>query len=107
MRPELANLHVETFGVGLRPRAKASLDLVFHRYRLDKPASELIDAAMDDRTLNLIDLDIGTEWDLVFGYEEWVHWEIELDLAYFLPGDAFLGPTDPATAVRFKLKYIF
>jgi len=107
MRPELANLHIETFGVGLRPRTKASLDLVFHRYRLDKPASQLIDAAMDDRTLNLIDLDIGTEWDLVFGYEEWVHWEIELDLAYFLPGDAFLGPTDPATAVRFKLKYIF
>lgn len=107
MRPELANLHVETLGVGLRPRNKTSLDLIFHRYRLDEPASQLVDAAMDDRTLNLIDLDIGTEWDFVFGYEQWVHWELELDLGYFTPGDAFLGPTDPATTLRFKLKYIF
>jgi len=43
----------------------------------------------------------------VFGYEEWVHWELELDLGYFTPGDAFLGPTDFAAALRFKLKYIF
>jgi len=107
MRPELANLHIETLGVGLRPRNKTSLDLIFHRYRLDEPASELVDAAVDDRTLNLIDLDIGTEWDLVFGYEKWVHWELELDIGYFDPGDAFLGPTDPAAMLRFKLKYIF
>ena len=107
MRPELANLHVDTVGVGLRPRNKTSLDLVFHRYRLDEPASELVDAAMEDRTLNLIDLDIGSEWDLVVGYEQMVHWEFELDLGYFMPGDAFLGPTDPAASVRFKSKYIF
>lgn len=107
MRPELANLHVETLGVGLRPREKTSLDVIFHRYRLDEPASQLIEAAMEDRTLNLIDRDVGTEWDIVFGYEEWLHWELELDIGYFVPGDAFLGPADSAASLRFKSKYIF
>jgi alginate production protein len=107
MRPELANLHVETYGIGLRPKKKTSLDVIYHRYELDEPASQLVDAAMDDRTLNLIDLDIGTEWDLVFGYEELRHWEFEIDLGYFIPGDAFLGPTDDAGTARFKVKYIF
>jgi len=107
MRPELANLHIQTVGVGLRPKKKISLDLVYHSYKLDEPASELVDASMDDRTLNLIDLQIGKEWDLVFGHEELKHWEFEIDLGYFVPTAAFLGPTDNAATARFKAKYIF
>lgn len=107
MRPELANLHVQTIGLGLRPKSETSIDVVYHRYDLDEPAPELIDAAFDDRTLNLVDRFVGEEWDLVVGFEELAHFEFELDLAYFKPGEVFLGPTDPATSARLKVKYVF
>ncbi|MFQ5767211.1 MAG: alginate export family protein [Acidobacteriota bacterium] len=107
LRPELANIRIETLGLGLRPRRKTSLDLVFHRYRLDKPSSSLVRSAIKDRRLNFMDLDIGREWDLVAGFEEMSHLEFELDLGYFSPGKAFLGPTDGAVTVRFKAKVVF
>ncbi|MDH3626996.1 MAG: alginate export family protein [Acidobacteriota bacterium] len=107
LRPELANLSISTIGFGLRPKRKTSIDLIYHRYRLDTPAAELVNATFDDRRLNLIDLDIGEEWDLVVGFEELRHFEFELDLGYFEPGDAFLGPTDSSAVVRLKLKYLF
>jgi len=47
LRPELANLHIDTLGVGIKPRRRTSIDLVFHRYRLDQPAAELVDAAFE------------------------------------------------------------
>ncbi len=106
-RPELANLHIETIGVGIRPRRKTSLDLVYHRYRLDVPASELVEASYDDRRLNLLDTEIGEEWNLIAGFEELRHFEFEVNLGYFEPGRAFLGPIDPATLFRLKVKYVF
>lgn len=106
-RPELANLHITTIGFGLRPAGETSIDLVYHRYELDHPASELVDADVDDRNLNLVDTFVGEEIDIVFGWEELTHWELEIDLGYFEPGDAFLGPTDPAAMLRAKLKYVF
>ena len=57
--------------------------------------------------LNLIDKEVGREWDLVVGFEEIRHLEFELDLGYFEPGDAFLGPTDPAVSARLKVKTVF
>ena len=33
--------------------------------------------------------------------------EFELDLSYFEPGDAFLGPTNTAAGGRLKVKYVF
>jgi alginate production protein len=107
MRPELANLHVETYGVGIRPARKTSLDLVYHRYELDEPASEMVDSDVDGRTLNLVDTEIGEEWDLIFGFEQLKHFEFELNLGWFEPGKAFLGPTDAAIMGRFKVKYVF
>jgi alginate production protein len=107
MRPELANLHIQTAGLGLRLLRKTSIDVVYHRYDLDELASELVDASVDDRTLNLVDRYIGREWDLIVGFEELRHFEFELNLSYFEPGDAFLGPTDPAASGRLKVKYVF
>ena len=107
LRPELSNLHIETLGLGFRIRRKTSVDAVYHRYRLDQPAAELVDAAFDDRRLNLIDRDVGREWDLIVGFEELEHWEFELNVSLFDPGDAFLGPTDPAVSGRMKVKYVF
>jgi alginate production protein len=107
LEPELANLRIETYGLGIRPFRRTSIDLIFHRYELDEPASSLVDAAVDDRRLNFLDTDVGKEWDLVIGFEAIPHLELEVDLGYFKAGDAFLGETDPARVVRFKGKFVF
>ncbi len=107
LRPELANLHIETYGLGVRPHARTSFDLVYHSYRLDRPASRLVGATIRDRRLNFVDLDVGREWDLVIGFEEIPHLEFEVDLGLFLAGKAFLGEVDPATNVSVKVKYVF
>ncbi len=107
LRPELANLRIETYGAGIRPRKKTSFDLVYHRYRLDRPASRLVGGSIRDRRLNLLDLDVGREWDLVIGFEQIHHLEFELDLGLFLAGKAFLGEVDQATSIAFKAKYVF
>ena len=107
LRPELANLHIQTYGLGIRPHKKTSFDFVYHRYRLDRPASKLIGATVRDRRLNLIDLDVGREWDAVIGFEEIQHLEFEVDLGLFLAGKAFLGEVDPAADISLKVKYVF
>lgn len=107
MRPELANLHVATVGIGIRPARETSIDLVYHRYELDVPASEMVDSDVDDRTLNLVDTDLGDELDLIVGFERLKHFEFELNLAWLRPGEAFLGPTDDALMGRFKVKFVF
>jgi alginate production protein len=107
LRPELANLHIETYGLGIRPRDKTSVDLVYHRYRLDRPASRLVRSTIRDRRLNLVDLEVGDEWDLVIGFEAIPHLEIEVDLGLFLAGKAFLGEVDPAKDISVKVKFVF
>lgn len=105
--PELANLHVQTYGIGLRPLKRTSVDLVFHRYKLDTPATEWVDSDVEDRRLDLLRTDVGREWDLVFGFEQLRHWEFEIDLGYYEPGEAILGPDDPAFLASLKVKFIF
>jgi alginate production protein len=107
LRPELANLHIETYALGIRPRSKTSFDLVYHRYRLDRPASRLVRSTIRDRRLNLLDLDVGREWDLVIGFEEIPHLEFEIDLGLFRAGEAFLGEVDPAKDISVKVKFVF
>jgi alginate production protein len=106
LRPELANLRVETYGFGLRPRRRTSIDLIYHRYRLDRAAGGLVNAAID-RNTNLLQTDLGSEWDVVIGIEDFRPFEFEIDFGYFQPGGAFPGNNDSATTTRLKMKYVF
>jgi hypothetical protein len=104
LRPELANLSIDTIGFGVRPRDWLSVDLAWHRYEQDEPSAALVGAdAGSRRRLNLVDTDVGEEWDLVFAE----HWELELDVGVFRPGAAFLGDRDDAWGTFLKLKYVF
>ncbi|MFQ5719947.1 MAG: alginate export family protein [Acidobacteriota bacterium] len=107
LRPELANLRISTYGFGLRVSPKSSIDLVWHRYDLDEPASELVNDGLSDRRLDLVHRDVGRELDLVVGIEDLAHLEFEIDLGVFDPGEAFLGRADRATTLRVKAKYVF
>jgi hypothetical protein len=104
-RPELSNMEIATFGVGVRPSARSSVDLLFHAYRQDV-AFPVLRASRLRYEPNGIDPDLGTAVDLVIGLEDWRPWEFEIDLGWFGPGGAFDGASD-AWYLLFQAKYSF
>jgi hypothetical protein len=86
--PELSNLSVLTIGVGCSLLESSSVDLVYHRYRLQEPAESLRSARIDT-TLNGRDRDLGQAFDLVLGLEEWERVEVEVAGSVFQAGPAF------------------
>jgi hypothetical protein len=88
LEPELSNLGVLTVGVGLSLLRSSSLDLVYHAYRLDEPATSLRGDALD-LELTGADRDLGQAVDLVLALEEWERLEFELIGSAFRAGDAF------------------
>jgi hypothetical protein len=86
--PELSNLSVLTVGVGCSLLESSSIDLSYHRYRLQEPAASLRSARIDT-TLNGRDRDLGQAFDLVLGLEEWERVEIEVAGSVLQAGPAF------------------
>lgn len=94
--PELANLQVDTLGVGISLFQSSSLDLIHHRYRLAEPAGELRDARIDVE-LTGDSRDLGRAFDLVLALEEWRRFELELSGSAFRTGRAFGDDADAWT----------
>ncbi len=107
LEPELSNLHILTVSLGFRFLENSSLEFLYHRYRQDKKADYLRDASIKVDPLGE-DRDIGQEWDVVIGIEEWKHVELEMIGSLFRAGDAF-GPLSGETAsyVKFEFTYNF
>ena len=104
--PELTNLRIGTLGVGLRPAPPFSLDVVFHSYRQDVPSGRMENAelALDPSGL---DSDLGSEWDLIVGYEPLKAVEFRLTGGYFQPGKAFPDNATPSTVATFQARLRF
>ena len=105
--PRLSNLMIFTGGVGVKPSGKTSLDLVYHYYLQDY-ASKTISGS--DLSLHPTGLskDVGSELDLVAGYQEIAQLQAKLVLGYFLPGAAFAGTSrDGAFNAQIQLRYSF
>ena len=105
VRPQLSNLLVTTLGVGLRPVADTSVDLVYHYYRQHHAA-----AALRGGSLSAVptgrSADLGHGLDLVIGVSTFANWDIELVLGAFAPGQAFTG-NDNAYFTSFEFSYYF
>ncbi|MEW6325418.1 MAG: alginate export family protein [Nitrospirota bacterium] len=103
--PELGNLLIFTVAAGIHPTEFSSIDLVYHYYLQHTRSAGLrnagIDAAPDGRSRAL-----GSEIDLVAGFEEFHHFESKLVLGYFIPGKAFPGG-DNSALINFELQYDF
>lgn len=104
-RPELSNMEIWTAGVGVKPGAESSVDLLFHAYRQDVPFPLIRNSRLRYEP-NGLDTDLGVGVDLVIGLEDWRPWEFEIDLGWFDPGAAFTDATD-AWYVLFQAKYSF
>jgi hypothetical protein len=88
LRPELSNLHVLTLSVGLPLLRNSSVEVVYHRYWQDHATPFMKDARIK-ATPNGKDNDIGQEWNVVVGIEEWKHVELELVAALLRSGNAY------------------
>ena len=104
--PELTNLRIQTLGAALRPARSLSLDLLFHRYRQDVPSQRLENTELDANPSGL-DPRLGSEWDLVVGYEPRREFELRLTGGYFQPGRAFPADATSSTITTVQAKFRF
>jgi alginate production protein len=94
--PELSNLGILTVGVGFRPTPNMSVDLVYHRYRLDRIVDQIRNSALTAEINQIEDRmskDIGSALDVVIGIRRLFgvrRLGMDLRVGWFLPGNAFL-----------------
>ncbi|MFN0057713.1 MAG: alginate export family protein [Planctomycetota bacterium] len=107
LEPELSNLHIASAGVGIEPAQWISVDVVYHKYTQHHASTVL-------RNTNLraspagFSRDVGEEIDLVLGLNKLLkRFDVELDLGYFTPGNAFQGNEHPALWVALQLELNF
>lgn len=106
--PELSNLRILTLGLGFRPQPNVFVDLVYHRYRLDRIADGLRNAALTAE-LNQVagreSREVGEGLDVVIGVRRLFGLRrlgLDLRAGWFFPGAAFLRDdgTDAAPRVH-------
>ncbi len=87
-RPELSNLNVTTFAVGIPFFEASSAELVYHRYWQSVAATTMrdfrIDADLDGRQR-----DIGEEWNLVLGFRDLRQVDLIFTAGLFRAGSAY------------------
>jgi alginate production protein len=94
--PELSNLHILTLGTSFRPVQNLSVDLVYHRYRLDQVAEELRNSeltALMNQVEGRLSKDVGYAFDVVLGLRNLFGLKrlgVDVRAGWFRPGDAFL-----------------
>jgi alginate production protein len=94
--PELSNLKIITLGFGFRPVPSVSVELVYHRYRLDKIADQIRNWALTAE-MNQVDTQlsthVGSALDVVFGFRNLFGLRrlgMDVRVGWFFPGKAFL-----------------
>lgn len=107
LNPELSNLSILTAGFGIRPSRRSSVDLVFHRYHQDIPASGRIEGARIRASANGDSRDVGRGVDLILGYHDIPGLRLRAKLGYFKPGKAFGDAAHDAYSVELGFEYNF
>jgi len=107
LRPELSNLSISTVALGFPLLEDSSIELVYHRYTQVYASDELRDSRLrtDPEGEHR---DIGEEFNIILGLEEWQQLELELIAAQFRAGRAYgqyAGKT--ASSITFQLEYNF
>ncbi len=105
--PRLTNLMVFTGGVGIKPISKTSFDLVYHYYLQDHVSTRIRGSDLDTDPTGL-SKHVGSEVDLVVGYQGIPHLQTKFVLGYFFPGKAFNETWhDGAFLASFLIRYNF
>lgn len=104
--PELSNLSIFTAGIGINTTEESSIDLVYHYYLQHKASDSLRDSAID------ADPDgeskrLGSEIDLIIGYEGTSGLELALKLGYFIAGTAFPSESENGFLTKLEIQFEF
>jgi alginate production protein len=93
--PELSNLRILTAALGFRPTSNVTVDIVYHRYQLNKITDEIRNWALTAQ-MNQDDTrrskDAGQALDLVFGFRNLFgvrRLGLDLRAGWFFPNKAF------------------
>lgn len=106
--PELSNIKILTAGIGFRMAPTAYVDIVYHRYKLVKIASEFRSSGVTAQ-MNQVDTHlskkVGDEIDIVLGFRNLFGYRrlgFEVRGGWFRPGNAFLRNvgTDEEPVIR-------
>lgn len=109
LRPDLANIHVATLGVGVPVFKTSDVSMLYHHYRLDEPATALetsgIDAPLNGNDHDLgqgvdvmLNVDIASEFSLTNTPFDSI--DLKTTLGVFRSGDAYGPDGDGETAAR-------
>lgn len=86
--PRLSNLMIVTGGAGIKPFEKTSFEVVYHYYLQDHASTRIRGSALDTDPTGL-SKHVGSEVDLIAGYQGIPHLQTKFVLGYFFPGRAF------------------
>lgn len=86
--PRLSNLMIITGGVGIKPFEKTSFEVVYHYYLQDHASTRIRGSALDTDPTGL-SKHVGSEVDVIAGYQGIPHLQTKFVLGYFFPGRAF------------------
>lgn len=106
LRPELSNMTILTLSLGRDILEGSSFELVYHQYEQDVAADFLRDSGIGADPGG-ISGDLGQEFDLVIGLEEWKHLELEFVAGFFKPGAAYENAAGSSLLIDFKFNYNF
>lgn len=102
LSPELSNIKIFTFGVGIRPSKKSSVDIVYHKYQQQFTDDDIKGNSLMNEPTSNTSTDIGWGADLVVSFPKLLeHIRTRLVVGMFDAGDAF---QPPATATAFVSK---
>lgn len=96
LSPELSNLSILTLGVSFYLAHNMTIDLVYHKYRLDEIADELRNSeitALMNQDETRLSKDVGSGFDIVLGVRRLFGIKrlgMDLRTGWFFPGQAFL-----------------
>lgn len=104
--PELSNLSILTTGIGIRPTEESSVDLVYHYYLQNEASESLRNVEINAEPTGL-SKGLGSEIDLILGYEEIEDVDLALALGYLIPGKAFPDPADNSFFAGLEIQFSF
>ncbi|NND91964.1 MAG: alginate export family protein [Granulosicoccus sp.] len=110
--PELSNISILTLGAGLRLSKRWDVDVAYHRYAQVEAEDQLRGADIEFDPAG-IDEELGSEVDLVIGYQHSDDFDMNAVLGVFSPGAAFTNaedapqPLDDAWLARVEFEYEF
>jgi hypothetical protein len=104
--PELGNLEVVTAGTGFMPFPRASVDVVYHRYRQRVRRRSLTSNALE-ATGTGASAEIGQEVDVIIAVQQFRPIDFSIVTGIFRPGVGIASPTRPSRFWQPQIRVFF